>query len=95
MSAAASTPYMEHTGVRMVASHCPGCCEELDKPYVMAYYLDEKLSRRIQYFLCRPCGQRLERAGRRKRRQFADKVERNLVALGVLNGLERRGGVEA
>jgi len=95
MSAAASTPYTGHTGVRMVASHCPGCCEELDKPYMFAYYLDEKLSRWIQYFLCKPCGQRLERFGRSRRKRFAETVERNLWALGVLDGLERKGGVEA
>ncbi len=95
MSAAASIPYTGYTGVRMVASHCPGCCEVLDKPYMVAYYLDEKLSRRIQYFLCRPCGQRLERAGQRKRKQFAETVERNLAEFGVLAGLERKGGVEA
>jgi hypothetical protein len=96
-SATESIPSVDHLvhGTRVVASHCPGCCEALDKPYVVAYYLDARLSRRIQYFLCRPCGQRLERAGRRKRKQIVETVERNLWALGVLDGLERRGGVEA
>ncbi len=95
MSAAASTPYAGHTGVRLVASHCPGCREALDRPYMFAHYLDAKLSRRIQYFLCRPCARRLERAGRRKRKQLVETVERNLAELGVLAGLERRDGVEA
>jgi hypothetical protein len=66
--------------------------EELDKPYVVAVYLSPTLSRRINYYLCKPCGQRLERMGRKKRQRFAETVERNLEAMGVLVGLERKAG---
>jgi hypothetical protein len=90
---ATTYPGMGHKGVRVVASHCPGCCEPLDEPHGAADYLDKTLSRRIRYFLCRPCGQRLERAGKRKRRQLLETIERNLENMGCLTGLER--GVEA
>jgi hypothetical protein len=90
---ATTYPGMGHKGVRVVASHCPGCCEALGESYgVVADYLSKDLSRRIRYFLCRPCGQRLERAGKRKRRQLLETIERNLEQMGMLTGLERKGG---
>ncbi len=93
--ASASVPFIDHSGTRLLASHCPGCMEELKQTYMFAYYLDAGLTRRVGYYLCKPCGQRLERFGRSRRKRFAETVERNLWALGALDGLERRGGVEA
>jgi hypothetical protein len=85
---------MNHVGTRVVFSHCPGCLEPLNgSPYGTGVWFEPRFKRSVQYHLCKPCGQRFERAkGRKQRRRLLETIERNLEQMGMITGLERKGG---
>ncbi len=75
---------------RTVLGVCAGCLEDLEygAPGGIGAWENPDLYRRIVYFLCQRCHTEMEKSKKRQKR-MAQKVEKNLTSLGVLEGIER------
>ncbi len=77
---------------RVFISHCPACNKRhLDEPTSMAAWVDDSFTRSVIYGLCDACAQRMEKAGKRGRQRLLSRIEKNLEAHGVLEGIRREG----
>ncbi len=86
-------PQLVSIPIRFMFSHCPGCGDPFDDkpPHVIGKFVRDDLTRAILYHLCKPCGVRLYKAGKRRRRILTERIERNLEEHGAFVGIVRTG----
>jgi hypothetical protein len=78
---------------RVLFSHCPACgkLHDSDPHSVGSWNAPDNFTRSVVYGLCRPCGLRMGKAGKRGRKRIVARIEKALEEAGVLDDIRKEG----